>query len=39
LSLDAEAVVDLRVVPLAQQRGVVEAGVAAVDPVHQVVDV
>src|SRR4051812_35981206 len=39
LSLDAEAVVDLGVVPLAQQRGVLEVGLAAVDPGQHVVDV
>ena len=38
-SLDAEAVVHLRMVPLAQECGVVEVGLAAVDPVDQVVDV
>jgi hypothetical protein len=37
-SLDPEAVVDLGVVPFAEQRGVLQAGLAAVDPVDQVVD-
>jgi hypothetical protein len=39
LSLHPEAVVDLGVVPLAQQRTVVEGGLAAVDPLEKVVDV
>src|SRR3954452_5554227 len=39
LSLDAEAVVDLGVVALAEQRGVLQAGLAAVDPLEQMVDV
>ena len=39
LSFDAEAVVDLGVVPFAEQRGVVQAGLAAVEPVDEVVDV
>src|SRR4051795_6645959 len=39
LSLDAEAVVDLGVVSLAEQRGVLQAGLAAVDPLEQMVDV
>src|SRR3954452_17428271 len=39
LSLDAEAVVDLGVVPFAQQRGVFQAGLAGVDPLEHMVDV
>ncbi|MBB3085341.1 hypothetical protein FHR93_003568 [Geodermatophilus sabuli] len=39
LSLDAEAVVDLGVVPLAQQGGVGQVRLAAVDPLQQLVDV
>src|SRR4051794_15944498 len=39
ISLDAEAVVDLGVVSFAEQRGVLQAGLAAVDPLEQMVDV
>jgi hypothetical protein len=39
ISVDPEAVVDLGVVPFAQQPAVVQGGVAVVAPVQQVVDV
>src|SRR3954462_14860560 len=39
VSLDAEAVVDLGVVAFAEQSGVLQAGLAAEDPLQQVVDV
>src|SRR3954447_17711983 len=39
LSLDAKAVVDLGVVSLAEQRGILQAGLAAVDPLEHMMDV
>jgi hypothetical protein len=39
LSFDAEAVVDLGVVAFAEQGGVLQAGLASVDPLEHMMDV
>jgi hypothetical protein len=39
VSVDPEAVVDLGVVAFAEQAGVLRAGLSAVEPVHDVMDV
>jgi hypothetical protein len=39
LSFDPEAVVDLGVVPFAEQSAVVQRCLSVVDPVHEVMDV